>query len=67
MQNVNENFYDDLASILQEIFLKKAQCIMKNWQTLGQYKSDNNNRMIQLTDVHCVLLRYKWASNFWLQ
>jgi hypothetical protein len=32
--------------------------------TLGQHKRDKNNRMIQLTDVFCVLLRYKWASNF---
>ncbi len=28
---------------------------------------DNNNRRIHLTDVFCVLLRYKWASNFWSQ
>jgi hypothetical protein len=35
---------------------------------LGQHKSDNNNRMIQLTDVFCVLLyRYRWAINFLLQ
>ncbi len=30
--------------------------------TLGQHKSDNINRMIQLTDVFCLLLIYKWAS-----
>ncbi len=35
--------------------------------TLGQHKSDNNNRMILLTDVICVLLGYIWASKFWLQ
>ncbi len=35
--------------------------------TLGQHKSDNNNRMIQLTDVFCVLLRYNETSNIWLQ
>ncbi len=30
---------------------------------LGECKSNYNNQMIQL---FCVLLRYKWASNFWL-
>ncbi len=35
--------------------------------TLGQHNSDNNNRMIQLTDMFCVLLRYKWVSKSWWQ
>ncbi len=26
-----------------------------NWITLSQHASDNNNRMIQLTDVFCAL------------
>ncbi len=30
-------------------------------------KSENNNQMIQLTDVFCVLLRYNGTSNSWLQ
>ncbi len=40
-----------------------VQCSPLNRLTLGHHKSDNNNRMIQLTDVYCVLLRYRWASN----
>ncbi len=40
------------------------QCLPHNRITLGQHKSDNNNRMIQLTDVFCVLLGYKWTSNY---
>ncbi len=43
------------------------QCPPLNRITFGQHKSDTNNRMIQLTDVFYVLIRYKWASNFWLQ
>jgi hypothetical protein len=34
---------------------------------LGKYKCDNNNRMIQWTDVFCVLFISYRASNFWLQ
>ncbi len=32
--------------------------------TLGQHKGDNNNQMIQLKDMFCVLVRYKLAGNF---
>ncbi len=35
--------------------------------TSVHHKSDSNNQMIQLTDMFCVLLRYKKAHNFWLQ
>ncbi len=45
----------------------QIHCPPLNRITLSQHKSDNNNRMIQLTDVFCVLLRYKRVSNFWLQ
>jgi len=34
--------------------------------TLGHQKSDNNNRMIQLTDAFCVLLRYYGTSTRYL-
>ncbi len=40
------------------------QCPPLNRINFGQHKSDGSNRMIQLTDVFCVLLRYKWACNF---
>ena len=40
----------------------KVQCPPLNRITLGQHKSDNNNRMIQLTDVFCVLFRYIMGS-----
>ncbi len=39
------------------------QCPLLNRITLGQRKSDNNKRMIQLTDVFCVLLQYNGTSN----
>ena len=38
-----------------------------NWITLGLHKSDNNNQMIQSTEVLRVLFRYKVTSNIWLQ
>ncbi len=46
---------------------QSIQCPLLNRITLGLQKSDNNNRMIQLTDVLCVLLRYSGTSNIWLQ
>ncbi len=47
------------------------QCPPLNRITLGQHKSDKNNRMIKLTDVFCVLFRYITGSllsdcNKWL-
>ncbi len=47
-----------------ELQCNLMQCPPVNRVTLGQHKNDYNNRMIQLTDVFCVLLRYRWASNF---
>ena len=35
------------------------QCPQRNRITLCQLKSDNNNRIIQLTDVFCVLYVYE--------
>ncbi len=46
------------------LLLGVLQCPPLNRITLGQHESDNNNRMIQITDVFCVLSRYKWTSNF---
>ncbi len=46
---------------------KTLQCPPLNRITLAQHKSDNNNRMIQLTAVFCVLLRYNGTCNIWLQ
>jgi hypothetical protein len=34
-------------------------------EKMGQHKSDKNNRVIQLTDVLCVLLRYTGDSCGW--
>jgi len=45
----------------------QVQCPPLNWITLGQHKSDNNNRMIQLTNVFYVMLWYNGTSNIWLQ
>jgi hypothetical protein len=50
----------------------KIQCPPLNRITLGQHESndsesDDNNRMIQLTEDFCALFIYKWASNIWLQ
>ena len=45
-----------------ERFGMLAFCPLLKRITLGQHKSDNNNRMIQLTDVYCVLFSYEtWA------
>ncbi len=41
----------------------KIQCPPLNGITLGRHRIDYNNRMIQLTDVFCVLLKYNWANN----
>ncbi len=46
---------------------KDIQCPPLNRITLGQRKSDNNNRMIQLTNVFWVLLRYNGTSIIWFQ
>ncbi len=54
----------NLIRIQQLLEKFQIQCPPLNRITLGQNKTDNNNRMIQLTDVFCVLSRYKWASSF---
>ncbi len=38
--------------------ISDLKCPPLNRIILGKHKSDNNNRMIQLTDVFCVLHRY---------
>jgi len=48
-------------------YFVNIQCPPLNRITLGSLKSDNNNRMIQLTDVFCVLLRYNGTRLIWLQ
>ena len=40
------------------VVLAEVQCPPLNTITLSQLKSENNNRMIQLTDVFCVLFSY---------
>jgi hypothetical protein len=50
--------------IIENLLDFKIQSPPLNRITLGQHTNDNNNRMIQLTDVFCVMLRYTWASNF---
>ena len=42
---------------------KLLQCPSLNMITLCQHKSDNNNRMIPLTDIFCLLFRYNGTSN----
>jgi hypothetical protein len=41
----------------------KIQCPLFNRITLDEHKSDNNNQMIQLTLVFCLLFRYNGTSN----
>ncbi len=41
----------------------KGQCPPLNGINLGLNKSDNNNQMIQLTDVICALFISNWAYN----
>ncbi len=43
--------------------IRVLQCPPLNRITLDRHKSDNNNRMIQLTDVFCVLLIYNEDSD----
>ncbi len=43
------------------------QYLPLNRITLGQHKSVNNNRLIQLNNVICVLFRYNGTSNIWIQ
>ncbi len=62
-----DEYMQQMISSLLSFYPNDIQCPPLNRITLGQHKSDNNNRMIQLTDVICVLLGYKRASNFWLQ
>ena len=54
-----ENNLDQLTKVIQ--------CPQLNRITLGRHKTDNNNRLIQLTDVFCALLIYTWANDIWLQ
>ncbi len=59
------------------IFSKRSRAVNIKWnimvqcpplnRIIGQHKSDNNNWMIQWTDVFCVLLMYNGISNTWLQ
>ena len=55
-ENVDENRIKSRTVALM-------QCPPLNRITLGQHKSDYNNRMIQLTDVFCVLFMYNGMSN----
>ena len=54
------------TQILHKFFCFSVQCPPLIRITMGQHKSDNNNRMIQLTDIFCVLFVYKGATNIWL-
>jgi hypothetical protein len=58
-----------MVHLMRSRFFKESYTVHAAYlieSLLGQHQSDNN-RMIQLTDVFCVLLRYKWASKFLLQ
>ncbi len=57
----------DFGFLTQTVLFITIQCPSLNRITLSQHRSDNNNRMIQLTDAFCVLLRYNGTSNIWLQ
>ena len=53
-----------VISLLYHIYLNTVPAARI---TLGQHKSDNSNRMIQLTNVFCILFRYNGNCNIWLQ
>ena len=57
------NFFGPIVSELRPFWNKPIYSRI----TSGQPKRDNNNRMIQLTHVFCVLLRYNGTSITWLQ
>jgi hypothetical protein len=42
----------------------QSRCLFLNTITLGQHKSDNNNRIIQLTDTFCEVLNYDGPEIF---
>jgi hypothetical protein len=54
---------NELYANLNEVIHCLIQCPPLNRITLGRHKSDNNNRMIQLTDVFCALFIYKCAGH----
>ncbi len=68
-QNLETNFVwkSKLKSLcIVQICLEKIrvlQCPPLNRIILDRHKSDNNNQMIQLTNVFCVLLVYNEASD----
>ena len=53
----------DFHGVIKNLASFEVQCPPLNRITLGQHISDNNNRMIQLIDVFCVLFRYNGTSN----
>ncbi len=66
VENVGANLpritRENCMSSIRYLNLFWIQCPPLNRITLSQHISDNNNRLIKLTGVFCVLLRYKWAT-----
>ncbi len=58
----NEDKKDSKIAYLGKEFRYSIRRI--NRITFGQHKSDNNNRLIQLTDVFCILFIFHGASNW---
>jgi hypothetical protein len=52
-----------LVVVVVVVVVMEIQCPPLNRITLGRHKSENNNRMILLTDVFCAMLIYNWAGN----
>ncbi len=53
---VNKDSFDKLTERRQyDLYVTTVQCPPLNWISLGRIKSDNINRMIQLTDVTFLL------------
>jgi hypothetical protein len=53
----------EASGMMNSSTMNNKQCPSLNRITLGRHKSDQDNRMIQLTDVFCVLLIDNGASN----
>jgi len=68
--NLQEVFLDKIVGqntllFFSLSFFNLKQCPPLNRVNLGQHKSDNNNQMIRVTEVVCVLLKYIGAFNIW--
>ena len=61
-----DSFFDYISILIRfgQFSTNLLNCPQFNRITLGQHESDNNDRIIQLLDVFCLLFVYNGTSNF---